>query len=233
LPKAESKFEQDVMSALADENFEVISQFPCCGYFIDIVAKSGSNRVAIECDGEFWHLDEHGELKIEDIGRQEVLERAGWRVLRIPYRSWREDSSLQVARIVAELRSNGDSETEDSVLGMSIVSNGDGEKTIAVDRYEKAIIDALREGARSRPNVYRMARETLGYGSLGSVIRTMLDNAVARLEKKEVVALEEDEIFFKNQHMRDSTYHEVLPTPLRPEKPRKKKSYRRWHHTRR
>jgi len=232
LPKAQSEFEQHVLTALAEQGFEVISQFPACGYFIDIVARSGNDRVAIECDGEFWHLDEHGEQKIEDIERQEVLERAGWRVLRIPYRSWRENPQLQVARIAAELRSGNDPE-QNSDSDIPVSNDGHSIRTIAVDNHEMAIINAMREGVRSRAYIYRMARETLGYGSLGSVIRTMLDDAVERLEKKEAIAVEEDEIFFRSQGMRDSTYSESLPAPLRPEKTQKKKFYSRRYNRRR
>lgn len=236
LSRAQSEFEQQVLTALSVKGFDVIAQYPSCGYFIDIVAQRGNTRVAIECDGEFWHLDEHGEQKIEDIERQEVLERAGWRVLRIPYRSWRENSSSQIDRIVFKLQSDDDpgKESSEALTSVAAASVEHCIKTIAVDSHEKAIVDALREGVRSRAFTYRLARETLGYGNLGPVIRAMLDDAVRRLEKKGAITVEEDEVFFKSQEMRDSIYEESLPAPIRPEKPRLKKSYpqsryrRRW-----
>lgn len=170
---------------LAGHGLEAISQYPSCGYHIDIVARRGDNRVAIECDGEFWHLDEHGDQKLEDIERQEVLEHAGWRVLRIPYRSWRENSSLQVARILDELQINDDPDAERSeIVTSAATNNGQAMAAIAMDSYEKAIIDALREGESSRVNVYRFARQALGYRMLRSVIRRNPDDAVARLQNK-------------------------------------------------
>jgi very-short-patch-repair endonuclease len=113
LAKADSGFEQQVMSALAEHSVKVYAQYPCCGYFIDIVASLNDRRIAIECDGEWVHLDEHGHLRIEDIQRQEVLERAGWGVLRIPYRSWRENPESQVLRVLAALE-NSEDQNEDS-----------------------------------------------------------------------------------------------------------------------
>jgi very-short-patch-repair endonuclease len=32
-------------------------------------------KIAIECDGDYWHGDEQFE---KDMQRQEILERAGW-----------------------------------------------------------------------------------------------------------------------------------------------------------
>src|SRR5580704_7126429 len=101
--RAQSEFEADVIRELASKGITIASQYPSCGFFIDIVAELDGQRVAIECDGEVWHLDEHGQLKIEDVYRQEILERAGWRVLRIPYRGWRKDRSAHVARVMAGL----------------------------------------------------------------------------------------------------------------------------------
>ena len=101
------------------------------------------------------------------------------------------------------------------------------DQPVPVNNHEKAIVDALRDGARSRGNVYRMAREALGYGGVGSVIRKLLDDAVARLESIGAVSVEEDEIFFRTQETRDADYKVSLPPPKRPEKPRRRTS-RQW-----
>src|SRR5213075_1356523 len=92
---AQSEFEAEVARELQSRGARVVSQYPTCGFFIDLVAELEDNRIAIECDGEVWHLDEHGALKAEDVFRQEILERAGWNVIRIPYRGWKRDKSTQ------------------------------------------------------------------------------------------------------------------------------------------
>lgn len=50
-------------------------------YRIDIVAIDGEKKVAIECDGERWHSSD---LQVRnDMERQTILERLGWRFIRI------------------------------------------------------------------------------------------------------------------------------------------------------
>ena len=112
--KAQSEFEQQVMASLVSKDVKVTAQYPSCGFFIDIVAELNDSRLAIECDGEIWHLDEHGELKQEDIERQEILERAGWKVIRIPYRSWRENPEAQLQRILSEFSNSESSRPQTS-----------------------------------------------------------------------------------------------------------------------
>ena len=56
---------------------------PGLRFSIDLVCELDGERVALECDGELYHHDEHGNLRSEDLERQAILERAGWRVLRI------------------------------------------------------------------------------------------------------------------------------------------------------
>ena len=106
LNKTQSEFEAEVVRALNERGIATETQYPCCGYFIDIVAEADSRRVAIECDGEIWHLDEHGKLKAEDLYRQEILERAGWNVLRIPYRRWKKAPEAEIAHILDVLSHN-------------------------------------------------------------------------------------------------------------------------------
>ena len=42
----------------------VIHQYPSCGFNIDLVCEKDGVRVAVECDGERFHLDEHGQPKL-------------------------------------------------------------------------------------------------------------------------------------------------------------------------
>ena len=86
--KVDSQFEADVADALRARGVDVRHQYPACGFSIDLVCELDGVRLAVECDGEIYHLDEHGQLRIEDLERQAIIERAGWSVLRIPYRAW-------------------------------------------------------------------------------------------------------------------------------------------------
>lgn len=80
LRRAESEFERQVMRRLIDTRFRVTPQWPVGAYRIDMVVSGNDQRLAVECDGDRWHPLE----KIpEDMERQAVLERLGWKFIRI------------------------------------------------------------------------------------------------------------------------------------------------------
>jgi len=80
LKKADSIFEQRVIRLLTDAGYETVPQFPVGAYRIDIVVTGGGKRLAVECDGEQFHGPEKLQ---EDLERQAILERLGWRFVRI------------------------------------------------------------------------------------------------------------------------------------------------------
>jgi very-short-patch-repair endonuclease len=78
--EAESPFELEVLKRLIAAGYRVEPQVWVGGYRIDMVVSDATHQVAIECDGEKFH----GVDKIpDDMARQAVLERAGWRFVRI------------------------------------------------------------------------------------------------------------------------------------------------------
>ncbi|MFZ2303048.1 MAG: AAA domain-containing protein [Gallionella sp.] len=75
----ESPFEAEVYRLLVGQNYRVRTQYEVGAYRIDLVVEGGGKRLAIECDGDRWHYD-----KVEeDLARQALLERLGWRFVRI------------------------------------------------------------------------------------------------------------------------------------------------------
>lgn len=79
--KADSVFEVQVANKLISEGYHIIQQYPVGAYRLDIVVLCENKKVVIECDGERYHS---GEEKIrEDMQRQAILERIGWRFIRI------------------------------------------------------------------------------------------------------------------------------------------------------
>jgi very-short-patch-repair endonuclease len=96
----DSEFEKAVCRILRDRGFYVFTQLPVSGYRIDlVVCDSEGRRLGVECDGSF-HYDEFGQLREEDYEREEILERAGWRIHRIPARRFYLDPEREVASVV-------------------------------------------------------------------------------------------------------------------------------------
>ncbi|CAH1087068.1 AAA domain-containing protein [Candidatus Nitrotoga sp. 1052] len=79
MKNTESPFEAEVYRLLVGQGYRVRTQYEVGAYRIDLVVEGGGERLAIECDGDRWHYD-----KVEeDLARQALLERLGWRFVRI------------------------------------------------------------------------------------------------------------------------------------------------------
>lgn len=78
--RAESLFEKAVIERLITAGYRVEPQVWAGRYRIDMVISDGNSQVALECDGDRYHGFE--EIPA-DMARQAVLERVGWRFVRI------------------------------------------------------------------------------------------------------------------------------------------------------
>ena len=114
---AESPFEEMVGKALVAKGYSIVQQWPVGAYRIDMVAVDGEKRVAIECDGERWHSSE---LQVRnDMERQTILERLGWRFIRIRGSEYFRDPEFTMERVYAEIEAldihtNTDAQIEQS-----------------------------------------------------------------------------------------------------------------------
>jgi len=99
--KADSPFEISVASHLAKHGYHIVQQWPVGSYRIDMVAICGNKKIAIECDGELYHS---GDDKVRaDMERQAILERLGWRFIRIRGSEYYKNSEVTINRVLAEL----------------------------------------------------------------------------------------------------------------------------------
>ncbi|GAA4991811.1 AAA domain-containing protein [Pseudonocardia tropica] len=76
----DSLFEQRVCNRLVDRGYAVVPQYPALGYSIDLVVTGATARLAIECDGDFWHGPDAYQ---RDLARQRELERCDWTFVRV------------------------------------------------------------------------------------------------------------------------------------------------------
>lgn len=209
--RSDTQFEADIADALRRRGFQVSQQYPACGFSIDMVVEKGGRLLAVECDGEFWHHDEHGQLKIEDLERQAILERAGWEFIRIPYRRWREYPDEQLARIEGWFSRLP--EEEDDPAGPQ-PAEGEPSQQASVTADENALVNALLGGARDEDDVFRKCRDLLGYSRLGNRIRSRLRSAAQALERRGLISVEENE-YFLTAVGRDTEYQVRMAAPRR------------------
>ena len=105
LDACESVFERDVMSQLLERGYRVQAQVGSLGYRIDMVAEGANGaRLAIECDGDRYHGPEQWR---QDMNRQRVLERVGWRFWRCFASSFYRDTEAVVKDLLDTLSRMG------------------------------------------------------------------------------------------------------------------------------
>lgn len=101
---SDSPFEEEICKALIARGFNVTQQWKVGTYKIDMVISYQYKKIALECDGEQFHS---GDLKIrEDMERQTILERLGWKFIRIRGSEYYRNKEKTIERIINELNKN-------------------------------------------------------------------------------------------------------------------------------
>ena len=121
--RVESEFEKQVLHRLMQAGYRVVPQWRVGAYRIDLVVEGGGKRLAVECDGDRWHPIEK---LAEDMARQAILERLGWRFERIRGSQFFRTPDKAMEPIFARLRFLGippegkQTETNRGVLDTSL-----------------------------------------------------------------------------------------------------------------
>ncbi len=97
-------FEGVVLRRLMERSYHVVPQYQAGAFSIDLVVIGGGRRLAIECDGEQFHGPERLQ---DDISRQAVLERLGWRFVRIRGSIFFRDEDRALAPVFRRLEELG------------------------------------------------------------------------------------------------------------------------------
>jgi very-short-patch-repair endonuclease len=93
----DSDFEREILKRLLERGYRVKPQVGAMGYSIDMVVEGKSDRrLAIECDGDQYHGPERW---ADDMMRQRVLERVGWRF----WRCWSSSFTIDPEGCMADL----------------------------------------------------------------------------------------------------------------------------------
>ena len=103
--RCESAFERDVLERLIARGYRVAPQVGAEGFRIDLVVEDHEGRrLAVECDGDSFHGPERWR---DDMRRQRILERVGWRFWRCFASSFYRDPDGVMADLFAVLERDG------------------------------------------------------------------------------------------------------------------------------
>jgi very-short-patch-repair endonuclease len=94
--RCESDFERRVLRMLLARGYRVTPQHPVGSLRIDLVVRGGGRKLAIECDGDKYHGPDQWE---NDLRRQLVLERLGWRFWRVRGSAFYRDPESAMATL--------------------------------------------------------------------------------------------------------------------------------------
>lgn len=101
----ESGFEKQVYTELYSRGYRVVPQVKAGAFRIDMVVEGADDaRWAIECDGDEYHGPDRWQA---DMGRQRVLERAGWTFWRCFASAWSLQREAIVEELLARLKAMG------------------------------------------------------------------------------------------------------------------------------
>ena len=117
--QADSEFEVQVAKALMERGYRLEQQHQVGPYSIDMVVRCGNDAVALECDGERYHGGDpiHGEEQIRnDMERQTVLERNGWRFIRLRGAEYFRDPEAAIERVCNDLHQLGIEPEQEEVI---------------------------------------------------------------------------------------------------------------------
>lgn len=137
--KSESPFEEAIGKSLVAAGYHITQQWEVGAYRIDMVVQYKGKKIAIECDGEQYHS---GDEKIRaDMERQTILERMGWRFIRIRGSEYYRDPDATMKRVINELTNYGI--LQESIINS--VSNTSSYKLLSqVKIHARQIIDEWR-----------------------------------------------------------------------------------------
>lgn len=93
-----SDFEREVYFKLEQKGYAVHTNYPACGFEIDLVPVHNGVCIGVECDGP-KHFNPDGSYTERDVWRHTILRRAGWNMVHVTYFDWRANPEACLQRI--------------------------------------------------------------------------------------------------------------------------------------
>ena len=149
-------------------------------------------RLAVECDGDVWHHDEHGGQKLGDLEREEILARAGWHVLRIPYSGWKRASEAQVNRVATYFFPDEPSEPNED-------EDASRPSREIYEATQNHIVGGIKTGLHAERDVAKYVATRMGFDRLGTRITDAVKNAAEQMVAKGLVVLEDGEWYLTEE----------------------------------
>lgn len=223
--ESDSPFEQAVYQELSNRGLVLHKQVGCSGYRIDLAVvdpqEPGRYLLGIECDGATYHSAKTA--RDRDRLRQQVLEKLGWKILRIWSRDWIADSNSQIIRVLDALNhrypptqivARPDANPNTNYLNVEAPDFTFVERApaavieprplthsylrigqIEIEEICQAIINCLqREFSLSQDELVIQTARSLGFVRTTQVIKARIGKAIQRLIERNQIRIRNDKI---------------------------------------
>lgn len=101
----ESPFEQRVFREIKKRGYHVVPQHKIGSRSLDLVVAGDGGRLAVECDGHYWHMSPG--QQVSDARRDRELRRMGWDLIRIRESEFEFDPARELAPLWHRLQERG------------------------------------------------------------------------------------------------------------------------------
>jgi very-short-patch-repair endonuclease len=101
----DSLFEQRVFREIRQRGYFAVPQYRVGTRSLDIVVVGAGGRLAVECDGHYWHTSPSQQTS--DARRDRELRRMGWDVVRIRESEYEFDAARELAPLWSRLTERG------------------------------------------------------------------------------------------------------------------------------
>ncbi|MFA6989114.1 MAG: AAA domain-containing protein [Candidatus Gastranaerophilaceae bacterium] len=91
--------EKEIAELCIEEGLEVITGFESAGFRLDMIVSDGEKQLVLECDGQEDKITK----PVKQVWKQSVLERCGWKIIRITAREWYYSKNTCIDRIKRNL----------------------------------------------------------------------------------------------------------------------------------
>jgi very-short-patch-repair endonuclease len=101
----DSVFEQRVFREIKQRGYHVVPQHKVGSRSLDLVVTGNGGRLAVECDGHYWHTSPS--QQISDARRDRELRRMGWDLIRVRESEFEFDALRELAPLWCRLEERG------------------------------------------------------------------------------------------------------------------------------
>ena len=206
-PPFESWFEVDVFLRIVNRGFRVTPQYQVNPfdrtYRIDMAVEGLHGRMAVECDGDYWHGPERFD---EDMARQRDLERAGWTFWRVRGSDFNLDPDAAMESLWKSLREHQIyPKGEDPSSGRRLIKEGPHAEELlskATERQPRKVErgqsqklrkPSLSDSKKNKPSATANAAEPSARSIQEAVVRVLVNrsnNSIAVKSLAEAVSRE-------------------------------------------